>query len=166
MIIPAICKAEEIREAFNRMRYSDAAMYFNGCLDEGEMIIPKEPSNGRIQYAIVDSSDNLIGYIGYFMDYYSESIYGFGLINFTGKPNALIMNAIQLVIKQILKLNPHRVEFRAVGGNPANKGYKKICDNMAKYDYKTTIHTLTDYIKDKYGNFRDSYIYELIKEVK
>ena len=34
MLIPAICKKEELSVAFDRLRYSDKMMLYNGTIDD------------------------------------------------------------------------------------------------------------------------------------
>ena len=51
----------------------------------------------------------------------------------------------------------HRVEWRAVGGNPACRGY----DNFIK-KHNGKKHILKDSIRDKDGNYHDDIIYEIV----
>ena len=53
----------------------------------------------------------------------------------------------------------HRVEWRAVGGNPACRGY----DNFIKR-HNGNKHILKDCIRDKNGNYHDDIIYEIVKK--
>lgn len=51
----------------------------------------------------------------------------------------------------------HRVEWRMVGGNPAERGY----DIFLK-KHNGTKHILKDAIKDREGKYHDDIIYEII----
>lgn len=53
----------------------------------------------------------------------------------------------------------HRVEWRAVGGNPACRGY----DSFIKR-HNGNKHILKDAIKDRNGNYHDGIIYEIVNE--
>lgn len=53
----------------------------------------------------------------------------------------------------------HRVEWRAISGNPACRGY----DNFIK-KYDGNKHILKDAIKDKDGNYHNDIIYETVGE--
>ena len=53
----------------------------------------------------------------------------------------------------------HRVEWRAVGGNPACRGY----DSFIK-KHNGNKHILKDCIKDRNGNYHDDIIYEIVNE--
>lgn len=59
--------------------------------------------------------------------------------------------------KLIHEYKLHRIEWRVVSGNPVKKHYDKFCKK-----YNGNIIKLTDVFKDKYGNYRDSYIYEIL----
>ena len=51
----------------------------------------------------------------------------------------------------------HRIEWRAVDGNPACRGY----DNFIKR-HNGIKHILKDSIRDKDGNYHDDIIYEIV----
>ena len=51
----------------------------------------------------------------------------------------------------------HRVEWRMICGNPVERSYDRFCK---KHNGKK--HILKDAIKDKYGNYRDDVIYEIV----
>ena len=53
----------------------------------------------------------------------------------------------------------HRVEFGAVSGNPAVRGYDRFLERHSNIGKK---HILTDAFKDTNGRYRDRYIYEFI----
>ena len=84
----------------------------------------------------------------------------FGLISFY-KGNALVGKDIFDKLEELIH-KFHRVEWRAISGNPACRGYDKF---VKKHNGKKLI--LTDVCKDADGNYHDDYIYEIInKEVK
>lgn len=165
MLVPAIVYKDELTKKYDLMRYSDEAIYYNGCIEFGRLQITDEPSEGRFQYGIINEKTNeLVGYIAYYVDFYARSVWGIGLVSFDKKPNLLITLAVIEVMKQIESYNPHRVEFRAVEGNPAVKAYDKIrirYQETFKWDANKIV--LKDTFKDRQGNFRDSYIYEFVR---
>lgn len=195
MLVPAICYREELTKKFNEIRYSDKAVWFNGCIESGPIQIQDEPSEGRFQYAIVDRkpeydykytggtvnkdgsttqhyestlvgyTDLVVGYLGFYIGFYDRGVWGIGLISFEDKPCAAITNAVREMIKIIDSYDLHRIEFRAIGGNPAVESYDKISaliDKVGKY--KVQKITLHDVFKDRQGKFHNSYIYEFLKE--
>ena len=52
----------------------------------------------------------------------------------------------------------HRVEWRMVGGNPSERSYDKFLKR-----HNGNKHILKDSIRDKYGNYRNDIIYEIVK---
>lgn len=173
MLVPAICYKEELTKKFNEIRYSDKTTWFNGCIENGPFQISDEPSEGRFQYAIVEKEWTLdfqeitrvVGYLGFYVGFYDRGVWGVGLISFEDKPCAAIFQAIREMIKIIDSYDLHRIEFRAVSGNPAVERYDKISALIDKAGkYKVQKITLHDVFKDRQGRFHNSYIYEFLKE--
>lgn len=171
MLKPAICYKKEIEEEFDKLRYSEKAMYFNGCIEDGRIEISDEPSENRFQFAIVSPYDQLIGYISYWREWYDDSATRFGLITFKDtykdyvraehrKTAPIVASAIREVMRQLDGI--HRIEWRCVAGNHAARKYDRICCKVKGYRYRTI--WLFDVFKDRQGNYRDCYIYELIKK--
>ena len=71
MLIPAILKKQEIEQSFKRYYYTDDMMYETGGLSNWMPNIQEETESGRFQYAIVNSKEDLIGYLDYRIDWYS-----------------------------------------------------------------------------------------------
>ena len=167
MLIPALCKKSELKAAYDRMRYSNEVMYYNGCIEDGMFHVAGENddwSEGLFEYAICDEEENIIGYLSYRIDYYASGVFNFGLINFTGKPSQHITGAILHTMKYLELQNMHRIEFRCVSGNPAAKLYdrivKRLKENLLCSVRKTV---LVDTFKDRTGKYHDSYIYEITR---
>ena len=171
MLVPAVAYKEELTKKFNEIRYSEKAIYFNGCIEHGPIQIQEEPSEGKFQYAIVDKQETLcgykdvvVGYLSFYIGWYDRGVWGIGLMSFEDEPCAAIISAIREMIKMFKDYHLHRIEFRAIGGNPVVKKYDKIIDTLNKSNrYSCKKITLTDTFKDRYGRFQDSYIYELIE---
>ena len=51
----------------------------------------------------------------------------------------------------------HRVEWRAISGNPACRSYDKFIEK-----YNGNKHVLRDSIRDRAGNYHDDIIYEIV----
>lgn len=172
MLVPAIAYKEELTKKFNLLRYSEKAIYFNGCIESGGLQIQDEPSEGKFQYAIIDREetllgdyiDNVVGYLGFYVGFYDRGVWGVGLISFEEEPCDAVFGAVREMIRMINDFDLHRIEFRAIEGNPAVEKYDNIARlfaNNQSYTFQKV--TLNDTFKDRQGNFRDSYIYEFIK---
>lgn len=161
MLIPAIVKKNEILESFKRYYYSDDMMFETGSLNNWLPNIQEETETGRFQYAIVNSKEEVMGYLDYYIDWYSSCACRFGLISFDrGRGNAVIgKDLFNEMNKLIHDYKLHRIEWRMIGGNPIEKSYDKFCNK-----YNGTKHVLKDVIKDKYGKYHDDIIYEIINE--
>ena len=164
MLVPAVIYKDEIIKYSDKMRYSLEMMYYNGCTETGRMNIETEPTEGRYQWAVVDKdNNNLIGYIGYTVDYFSGCVYGFGLISFVENKQVMAAGVLG-AIKHIMSMSPHRVEWRCVGDNPAMIGYQKIIDRIVKQNkFISSIYVLHDTFKDAYGMYHDCCIFELLE---
>lgn len=172
MLVPAIVYKEELLKKFDLLRYSDKAVWFNGCIENGSFQISDEPSEGRFQYAIVEKELTLdcqeitrvVGYLGFYVGFYDRGVWGVGLISFDDEPNPIITSAVREMIRIFKEYNLHRIEFRAIEGNPAVERYDRLAMLfVSKYPYSFTRLKMTDVFRDRRGYFRDSYIYEFLK---
>lgn len=170
MIQPAILWKDEISKAFNRKLYTQEHFWYDGGIDNYEQEI-KEEAN-KYQFAIVVSGQ-LIGFISFRVDWYCSCAYNFGLIKFLPyyfdsstydykESTPKMVSAIREVIRMIEGFNLHRIDFRCVGGNPAEKGYDRILKRFqGKYDLRKVY--FKDNIKDRQGKYHDTKMYELIR---
>lgn len=159
MLKPAILFKEEIENNFKKYYYSDDMMYETGGLGNWLPDIQEEPEYGKFQYAIVDSNEKLLGYLDYFIDWYSSCAHRFRLISFD-RGNPIVGRDLFNEMKKLLDdYKLHRIEWRMIGGNPAERSYDRFCKK-----HNGTKHILKDVIKDKYGKYHDDIIYEIIND--
>ena len=155
MLVPAILYKEEIIENMRKYFYTNDMLYETGCMENWIPNIVDCPDESTFQYAIVHN-DILIGYLGYVVDWYVSKAYNFGLFSFD-RGNPIVgkdaFNKLEELVNRF-----HRVEWRMVGGNPAERGY----DNFLKR-HNGNKHVLKDAIRDRDGNYRDDIIYEIIR---
>lgn len=172
MLVPAIYYKEELKKKFDLLRYSDKAVWFNGGIENSSFQISDEPSEGRFQYAIVEKETTwdfqeitrVVGYLGFYIGWYDRGVWGVGLISFDDEPNPAVTSAVIEMIRMFKEYDLHRIEFRAIEGNPAVERYDKIAKKfVSKNPYSFTRLKLTDTFKDRRGYFRDAYIYEFLK---
>lgn len=156
MLIPAILKQDEITIEMQKKFYTDDMFYETGCIIDNW--IPNFKSdNGQYNYAIVDSNNKLLGFLSYYIDWYSSSVSRFGLISFCKGNFTLGRDLYNEMNKFINEYKLHRIEWRMVGGNPVERSYDRFCKK-----FNGTKHVLRDVIKDRYGNYHDDIIYEII----
>lgn len=163
MILPAAKYKSEIEAYCDEHRYDPGMLWFQGTIEHGRIDVLRDDYDDgtRWQWAIVDTDKNLVGYMSYRYDPYARSLHGIGLYSFTDN-RATMMAGILDVIREIRKLNPHRIEFRAISGNPAIRKYNKIV-NLCKDNYTVNIMTYHDVFRDIHGKYHDDLIYELIE---
>ena len=136
MLEPAMLHKEAILNGLKKYIYKD-----DGC---------------DYRFAIIDEN-KVIGYFCYTYDMHSKCLRNFGLYSFD-RGNPIIGKDILYEIKRIIKeYQPHRMEWRMVSGNPVEKHYDRFCKR-----YNGRKFVLTDVFKDRYGNYHDDIIYEVI----
>ena len=159
MLIPAIIMKNEILENFNKYYYTNDMMYETASLNNWLPNIEENTDGSLYQYAIVDSKGKLLGYLTYSIDWYVSCASRFGLFSFDRGNPIIGRDLFKEMNKLIYDYKLHRIEWRMVGGNPIEKSYDRFC-----YRYNGTKHVLKDAIKDRYGNYHDDIIYEIINE--
>lgn len=155
MLVPAILYKEQIEKEFRKYYYTTDMMYETGGIENWIPQIAERPESWQFQYAIVDNNKKLIGYLGYSVDWYVSKAYNFGLFSFD-RGNVLVGKDVFDKLEELTK-TLHRVEWRAVGGNPACRGYDSFIER-----HSGTKHILKDSIKDKNGEYHDDIIYEIV----
>lgn len=157
MLKPAICYKEQIENALKEYFYTDDMMFYMGGIDSYLLTISDAGKDGRYQYAVVGKKNNLVGYIDYTINRYSSCAYNFGAFSFDrGNP---VMGKDLYDLLEHLVNTLHRVEFRAISGNPSVKGYDKFLEKHSDIGEK---HILKDVFRDVRGKYHDDYIYEFI----
>ena len=172
MLVPAACYKEEIEKAYARLAYTEKLMWYDGCIDNFRHELTDE--SDKYHFAIVENN-TLLGYISFRVDWYCSMAYNFGLMSFIDEyaddndfygcksTKPAIFKAIREVIRMVESFNLHRIDWRCVGGNPAERGYLGILKHFEdKYDIARGV--FRDNMKDRYGNYHDTIMFEMIKK--
>jgi len=156
MLMPAILYKKEIQKELVKHNYTENMMFYTGYL--GYSIANIEEANGGdlYQYAIVEN-DKLIGYFTYQVDWYSSCARSFGLFAFDRKNITIGLDVYRELKKLINNYHIHRIEWRMISGNPVEKHYDNFCKK-----YNGNKFVLTDTLKDRFGKYHNSVIYEVI----
>ena len=155
MLVPAILYKEQIAKEFQKYFYTTDMLYETGGNGNWIPEIVDCPEDWRFQYAIIDKNEKLIGYLEYVVDWYVSKAYNFELFSFD-RGNLQVPKDVFKKLEGLVSIL-HKVEWRAVGGNPACRGY----DNFIKR-HNGNKHILKDSIREKDGNYQDSIIYEVV----
>ena len=172
MLVPASCYKEEIEKAYARLAYTDKLMWYDGCIDNFRHELTDE--SDKYHFAIVENN-TLLGYISFRVDWYCSMAYNFGLMSFIDEytddndfygcksTKPVIFKAIREVIRMVESFNLHRIDWRCVSGNPAERGYLGILKHFEdKYDIARGV--FRDNMKDRHGNYHDTIMFEMIKK--
>ena len=172
MLVPAACYKEEIEKAYARLAYTEKLMWYDGCIDNFRHELTDE--SDKYHFAIVENN-TLLGYISFRVDWYCSMAYNFGLMSFIDEyaddndfygcksTKPAIFKAIREVIRMVESFNLHRIDWRCVSGNPAERGYLGILKHFEdKYDIARGV--FRDNMKDRHGNYHDTIMFEMIKK--
>lgn len=164
MLVPAIQYKEEIEKQFKAIQYSDKYLWYTGSIDNYDLEVKTE--GDKFAFAIVTyihDREVLVGYVSFRVDWYCSMAYNFSLIKFLDAP-MVMARAVREVMRMIESFNLHRIDFRCVSGNPAEKKYESICWKIKdKGEYRTHYQIFHDNIKDRQGTYHDTIVYELIR---
>lgn len=159
MLVPAILYKAQIIAEFQKRFYTTDMFFETGVLDNWLPEISEAIDASKQQFAIVDNNKNLIGYFAYCIDWHVSSASKFGLISFD-KGNPIVgLDVYKTIRKLLYKYKLHRIEFRMIGGNPVERHYDKICKHFGGTKY-----ILKDVTKDRYGEYHNHVIYEIINK--
>lgn len=157
MLKPAILYKQELEKLFAEKIYTEDFFYYVGYPQYFEIPEIKVRENDY-QWAILDD-DKVIGYFAYRIELYTDNVYSFGLISFD-KGNIKLARDVYNKLTELINKH-HRVEWRAIQGNPAIRGYTRFCKK-----YNGCILTYRDAVKDTDGNYRNEYVFEVVKEIE
>lgn len=168
MLLSASLYKEEIEKQFKQIQYSDKYLWYTGSIDNYDMEVKTE--GDKFAFAVVsDEGGLLMGYISFRVDWYCSMAYNFSLIAFRHTPNSkrVMASAIREVMKMIDGFNLHRIDFRCVSGNPAERGYWKILKRIDMQKKYTIRHLVfTDNIRDWKGEYHNTVCFELLHGVR
>ena len=154
MLVPAISRKTELLDKFLQEIYSDKYFWFRGFY-HCPLLPEIEPENNVYQFAIINNSYDVVGYLAYRIDPYTDNVYNFGLYSFNDG-DITMGKDVSAELERLIAAH-HRVEWSVVGGNKVKKNYDKFCKK-----HGGRVLELRDYIKDNYGNYHNSYIYEVL----
>ena len=165
MLVPAVLFKDKIEELSKKMMYDDNMFYDSGTVDPYSISIQcdqKDSDSSKFEYAILTRDGELIGWFRYYLNWYNRQLYLTGLTNLVGKPNPIIGYDIYHEVMRVTRIYKiHRIEFRMIGGNHVQRAYDKICKRFHGNRF-----VLKDVFRDRYGEYHDEIIYELITNIK
>ena len=164
MLIPACTFPEEIQKKFRLIFYTEAMFWSTGIFSEPPIIqeTSRVDDNGdQILYQYACVSKDIKKFYGFFqfkLNRVTRSIEEVFIIRFTDEGRTIFNRDVLDYINYIIKeWNINRMEFRAIGGNPVIKVYRKFIKKFNGQEF-----VLHDVVKDKYDKYHDMHIFEIL----
>ena len=155
MLKPALLYKEELERKFAEVIYTDEYFWYSGY-PYAHQLPSIETIDNVFQWAVVKSTDEVIGYLSYRVYPETDCVSNFGLFGFNGSPlvGKDVFEHLEMLVKE-----HRRVEWRMTGGNPVFKHYKKFCEQ-----HHGNYVVLHDVEKDNHGKYHDDYIFEILRD--
>lgn len=153
---------EEIKQKCWEIWYDEKyQFYFNGGWRNDFSLDDSNPNEfQRRGFAVLNSNDELIGYIGYYVDNEMRISLWFEAINFSDDKLTFGLALRQVIMDCFLKFGMEVVEWNVVCGNPIERSYDKICEKLGG----SIIGIRHRRAKDLAGNIYDDKTYEILRE--
>ena len=132
------------------------------CYGQGWEISSYPDSNRNTHnFVSVNKNNEVLGMLGYEIDWVSRSVNGIWIIRCAAAPSVLfIRDVLQAVDDVFYKYNLNRIEFMAYADNKAVEGYRKFCK---KYGGRE-VGICRDKVVLMDGKWQDEGIFEILKE--
>lgn len=169
MLKPAILYKEELNNKMSEYFYTPDMFYYCGYPENTLIsfnryyendINDNDETNIPYQWVIINSKNDLLGYISYTFDTYLNMAYAFGIFSFD-RGNPIVGRELYKCIMTLLN-RLHKIEFCAMSGNPATKGYDRLLNKCKELGYITEKLISRDTTKDFEGKYHDRYSYGII----
>lgn len=159
MLDIAINHKERLQERIRETWFQEKYKFWNNCNYYEEQTI-SENTRERHQFVSLDSSGDVIGYIGYAIDRANDYVYSLNIINFTDNKAIFGMDAGQALKDIFEKFHFRKLCFSVVIGNPIEKTYGKM---IKKYGGRI-IGIKKEHCRLIDGQFYDEKIYEILSK--
>lgn len=154
MLEPAAIHKDELKRLFTAQIYTYDYFLYVGYPHAFDL--PNlEVEESVYRWAIVDKN-KVVGYFSYRVNPTTDCADQFGLYSFD-RGNPIIGIDVFKKLEELVE-HFHRIEWRVISGNPVVRHYDKFC--IRHGGNKVILHDAT---KDPNGEYRDEYIYEILK---
>lgn len=152
---------EQIRHKLWEVWYDEKYQYYFGGSERQDFSIGDSYEGCPKRYfAVLNDSDELLGYIGYSVDTDLGVAMWFGAINFSDDKLTFGKALKQVIEDCFLKFGMNVVEWVVVRGNPIERSYDRICEKLGGH----IVGIRHKRAKDLAGNVCDDKIYEILRE--
>lgn len=157
MLRPAQLYKEQLEIKNIESWYDPKNIYYHGGTGEYSINVPD--NNAEVHsFVSIDKDDNVIGYIGYNVDWQAMSVDNFGMISFD-KGNLEFVKDIYKAICDCFEVyHMNRISWYCYADNPAIRGYR----NFIKRHGGRECGYFRQYIKLRDGRLHDSVCFEVL----
>ena len=151
---------EQIRRKMWEIWYDEKYQYYFGGNWRTDFSLADSNDYPKRAFAVLNNSDELIGYISYAVDTELRIAQWFGAINFSDDKFAFGQALHQVITDCFLKFGMEVVEWNVICGNPIEKSYDKMCEKLGGHIVGIRHRRAMDLA----GNIHDSKSYEILRE--
>ena len=159
-LVPAIQYKQQIESYIRSIYYSDESYLMSGFNYSYNEIIEDDKHGTLFQWAILNNSKELMGFVSYNINWYDSVVKNMKLLSFV-KGNVCIGYALRDIIKMLNQYELHKMIFYCVDTNPILQKYINFVNN----NHGSTI-VLKDEFKDRYGKYHDLYRFDILIDNK
>ena len=137
-LAPAIKYKQEIEKYIQSIMYTDESYYISGFKHSYSISIPEDDREGKsFHWAVLNNSNQLIGYIAYDIEFYDSILKNFKIISLV-KGSICMGLALQKIISMINDYNLNKVIIYCIDDNPIREKFDNLCinNNGTKYIFK------------------------------
>lgn len=106
-----------------KYKYSNYGNYYNEYK-------AKDSTWQGMEYVSVDKDGDIIGYVSYDVERYSNNCFGLYIINFKDGSNTFMKDVLQIIDDMFCRFNYNKLSFSVVIGNKAESAYDKFVDKF------------------------------------
>ncbi len=125
MLAPAQLYEDKLREESIKAWYRPENIYWSGGTGDEVIDLP-EDNHDRHCFVSVDKDDNVIGYIGYSIDWVAMSADGLCIISYRKNSVEFARDVYEAVYNLFHAYHMNRVAWYAWADNPAVRGYRRF----------------------------------------
>lgn len=130
MLKPAQMYREQLNKKATEQWYDMSNIYYHSGPTMTEYSIDNSTEYSHC-FVSVDKDENVLGYIGYSIDWSAKRVYNFGFISFQKGNMNFVRDAYQAFKNLFEVYHLHSVEWLCYVDNPAIRGYRNIVRKFA-----------------------------------
>ena len=155
-LVPAINYKNEIEKYIRSIYYSNESYLMSGYNHSYNEIIEDDKDGSLFQWAILNNSNQLMGFVSYKIDWYDSNLKKLKLLSFV-EGSICVKYAMKAIVDKINSYNLHKMTFWCVDKDPMLRRYTNFTNNNGG-----TIFIIKDEFKDNYGKYHDLYRFDIM----